>query len=963
MSSERPASSDGETAAPVYPRPDITITLGCNNQCSFCPRSTLRHIQVRSTADRDQRLQALRKHSKRVVLTGGEVTLLPELCELVSHCRSLGFEQIGIITNGRALADLELARQLVDGGLTEACVTVYDLRSQVHDQLTGRAGSLVETLQGLDHLLTLAQHQPSLLVRINTLLCVANVDGLHELLRELSSRGVRRFLVGNVLLSEAYAEALDHRRVREVARAVATDPALAAATTQWRGFPPCLLADVPGIEVEPHDIDTAVVEESDFDAYVTEFAERFTHVDACQRCGSIDSCVGVQKRYLAQYPPTHIRPLDVDAAAKALEAARQELADFPPWAESGRLEIMPTTACPFRCTYCAVKLGRQDASPQVLDRAVDLLLTSRHERLELQFFGGEPLVRRREVLRIMARAASLARERHKHLRFVITTSGLLLDAGVLSLLRRFDVKVMFSFDGPPDVMSRYRPLAQAGPDVIPRLEHNLRLLVRSGVPYFVNMVATPEDAADLPRRFGYIADLGARTIQVCYALGSGWTEQAQAGFCDALRRCAELVASREGPPVRMQNFGSAAEPTVLSNDLLLDVDGTLYGDAALFGERVFPGARPAFRIGSVLDLESFDGLRRSREQNLVALRQTYPDETCAERQILEQQVAFGRRIQQTLDDIGTPRPGPHPPPAERDRNPLQKTVLRRSLAHQARVMRQRPQLLPLPLLMLENPCVHDCVFCLSKPLEPTGLEPVLRWLADNRELGLTRLGLAGNEPLAHPHIDRILAEARHAGFERFEVLSSGSPLADPKRVRALFDLGVRGFAMPLYAADAAVHDGITQSPGSHQDTLGAIETLRELGADVHVHANLLSHNLDHLQALEALVRDRWELPLCVIPIRPKASNLPYAELMPRYADIIERARVRSLVAFPLCVAAKVQDPVRPSGSLISDLLKIYVLDQPFIKPERCQPCRWRSRCSGTFQAYLELHGSGDLEPQ
>jgi MoaA/NifB/PqqE/SkfB family radical SAM enzyme len=656
---------------------------------------------------------------------------------------------------------------------------------------------------------------------------------------------------------------------------------------------------------------------------------------------------------VSEQPPP-LRSAEDDAAA--LGAARRELDVFPPWPESGRLEVIATTACPFRCRYCAVKLGHRQAEPEVLDRAVDLLLSSHQPRLELQFFGGEPLLRRREVIRTMRRGATLAASQGKQLAFVITTSGLPLNDEILTVLRALGGKVMFSFDGPADVMARYRPLADAGPEPSGALRQKLSQLIQSGVDYFVNLVVTPEGAADVARRVSYVAGLGAAHIQVCYALAPGWTDAAQAQYCESLRQCAALAAAPSEPHFRFQNLGSAAEPTVLSNEVIVDVDGTLYDDAALFAEALLPGLRPVFRLGHVSEIESLDGLRPTRAQNLVALRRAYPEEDGPERRLVEEQLALARRVQHTLNEIARPAA------RQRDHNPLQNRVLRRPLSHQAKVMKRQPALLSLPMLMLENPCYHDCLFCLPKPLEPTPLDQVSAWLAENRRLGLTRLGLAGNEPLGHPDIDAILSEAQACGFTRFDVLTSGMPLGDSDRARALVDRGVRGYGMPLYAADPAIHDEITQTPGSHAATLQAIETLLSLDAEVHVHANLLRHNLGALAALEQLVTSQWGLPLCVIPIRPKAANRPYLELVPRYSDLVAQAQVSCLVGFPLCVARQIQDPAIPSGTIVSDVLKVYVLDQPFIKPPKCQRCQLFRRCSGTFGPYLDRYGDEELTP-
>lgn len=928
---------------------DLTVTLRCNNRCPFCPRNTLRHVAAGD--DLDRRLSRLRSHSQRVVLTGGEATVLPDIVEIVRRCRELGFEEVGIISNGRALARPGLAPQLVEAGLTEACVTVYDLRPDVHDAMTGVDGSLGETLEGLDRLLAFGPRK--LPVRINTMLSARNADGLVRTLRGLAARGVGGFLVGAAVLSDEFDEPVAHAEVARLGRAVAADAVLRRSPVVWRGFPLCILQPLPGVACEPQDVDTASVPGDDLDAYFAEFAAHYVHVEACSECRERERCPGLQRRHLARFGED-----GVGSQGRA-PAGTERIGRVGAWRDPGRIAVTPTSACQMRCAYCKVELGRRHATPEVLDRAVDLLLTSERERLELQFFGGEPLLRRSEVFRSMDRARGLAESVGKRLGFTLTTNGLLLDDDTLQQLRRHDARVLFSFDGSPEAMARYRPLAGGG-DAAQAVEDALVRLVRSGVPHFVNIVVTPDAAADLVRRLEYVAALGVRTVQLCYATGPGWDRAARATFCAALEDCVALAPrlARQGRPIRIQNLDSGAEPTVLSNDLLVDVDGVLYGDAALFAEKVFPGLREDYRVGHVDGLERFDGLRRSREENLQILTRRYPPGSPTG-EVLRQLIELGLAVDATVRRL---RGAGEERPPTRDRNPLLAAVLKRSVARQAELIRTRPEILKLPLLLLDNPCTLDCIFCKAKDLPPTPVADAEAWLAGNNDVGLSRLGLVGNEPLAHPHIDALIASARDHGFRRFEVLTTGQPLTDLARVRELAGQGVRGVALPLFSKDPAVHDAITRTPGSHRDTLTAIEHLCAAGADVHVHANLLRQNLDGAGALERFVREELGLPFCLIPVRPKDANLPYDRLVPRYAAMAERLQVSTLVAFPLCVAGQIQDPALASADLIADVLKVYVLDQPFIKPPPCAGCSLRARCAGTFQAYVDLFGTDELRP-
>lgn len=935
------------------PPSDITVTLRCNNRCVFCAGPTLRHLQLGDLSELRSRLEQIRAHGERVVLTGGEVTILPDPPGLVALCRELGFSQIALITNGRMLARPGLAEALVDAGLTEVCVSVYDLRDEVHDALTREPGSLRETLAGLERMLALAAGGADLAVRVGTVVCAANHDGVAPLLRRMAPQGVRGFLLFDVVLSARYDEPLEHARVTALARELAADPLLASCDLLWRGFPLCLLHGLPGVFAEPHDVDTTVVEDDKLQAYFDEFHANFVRAEACGACTEAQRCHGLQRRYRDRHGDGHLRPIQATAA---------ELARFGPERDPGRLALTPTTACQLRCDYCLVELGRRHAEPEVLDRAVDLLLSSDRDELELQFFGGEPLLRRAEVERTMQRAQRLAGERGKRVRFTITTNGLLLDESFLAFLQRFESRVLFSMDGDPEVQARHRPPGGRGDaaEAAAAVERSLAALVRSGVPYFVNVVVTADAAGELPRRVAYLVEQGVETVQCCYAMGPGWDAVAGELFCDGLRRTAALAdgLARQGRQLRIQNLGSRAEPTVLSNDLLVDVDGTLYSDAALFCEKALPGLRGPYRLGSVLELEAFDGLRRTRAENLAILRETYPEGDPV-REVLEQQLALGRAVQRTLDELAA-RPRRR---AVRDRNPLLQTVIQRSVPEQAALMRKLPGVLKLPLLLLENPCAYDCIFCRAKPLPPSPLDEVRRWLAGNRQAGLTRLGLVGNEPLLHPELDAILEAARAEGFVEFQALTTAAPLADPDRCRALVEAGVTSLALPLYAADPAIHDSITRAPGSHAHTLRALENLAELGAEVFVHANLMRQNLDDAAALQALVEGELGLSLCFVPVRPKDANRPYEELAPRYDEIVERAGIHGLVAFPLCLAAQLQDPAIADAAIVADVLKVYLLDQPFVKPPRCDGCALRDRCTGTFQAYLDLHGDGELRPR
>jgi len=93
------------------------------------------------------------------------------------------------------------------------------------------------------------------------------------------------------------------------------------------------------------------------------------------------------------------------------------------------------------------------------------------------------------------------------------------------------------------------------------------------------------------------------------------------------------------------------------------------------------------------------------------------------------------------------------------------------------------------------------------------------------------------------------------------------------------------------------------------------------------------------------------------------ANLPYGELAPSYDEMIRflAGKVETLVGFPLCVIEQIQPSVLVSSSIISDLLKLYLLDQRYCKPPRlCGECAKRKNCTGTYHEHIRIYGEESL---
>ncbi len=119
--------------------------------------------------------------------------------------------------------------------------------------------------------------------------------------------------------------------------------------------------------------------------------------------------------------------------------------------------------CNLNCEYCFASQGKYNGeralmSFEVGKQALDFLIehSGRRRNLEVDFFGGEPLMNWDVVKRLVAYARSIEKEHGKNFRFTLTTNGVLVDDEVIEFANREMNNVVMSIDGRPEVHDRFR---------------------------------------------------------------------------------------------------------------------------------------------------------------------------------------------------------------------------------------------------------------------------------------------------------------------------------------------------------------------------------------------------------------------------------------------------------------------------------------------------------------------------
>ena len=171
--------------------------------------------------------------------------------------------------------------------------------------------------------------------------------------------------------------------------------------------------------------------------------------------------------------------------------------------------------CNLNCSYCFASQGKYQGdralmSFEVGKQAFDFLIANSGDRhnLEVDFFGGEPLMNWDVVKQLVAYARSIEKEHNKNFRFTLTTNGMLIDDDVIEFANKEMSNVVLSLDGRKEVNDHFRRdySGKGSYDtIVPKFQKLVK--AREGKNYYVRGTFTHNNV-DFTNDLLHMADLG-----------------------------------------------------------------------------------------------------------------------------------------------------------------------------------------------------------------------------------------------------------------------------------------------------------------------------------------------------------------------------------------------------------------------------------------------------------------------
>ena len=177
--------------------------------------------------------------------------------------------------------------------------------------------------------------------------------------------------------------------------------------------------------------------------------------------------------------------------------------------------------CNLNCSYCFASQGKYHGdqalmSLEVGKRALDFLIENSGSRrnLEVDFFGGEPLMNWDVVKELVAYAREQEKVHNKNFRFTLTTNGVLIDDDVIDFANREMSNVVLSLDGRKEIhdLTRVDFAGNGSYDkVVPKFKEIVE--ARGGKNYYMRGTFTHANP-DFTNDVFHMADLGFRELSM-----------------------------------------------------------------------------------------------------------------------------------------------------------------------------------------------------------------------------------------------------------------------------------------------------------------------------------------------------------------------------------------------------------------------------------------------------------------
>jgi len=183
---------------------------------------------------------------------------------------------------------------------------------------------------------------------------------------------------------------------------------------------------------------------------------------------------------------------------KALEKYFKNRYENTP-AFSGVIYFMLGFNCNMNCKYCFIKKSNEKINKATIDKLLEMCKENKNERIHIRFYGGEPLLYFSQIKYIIKRVKELGLEST----YALPTNGTLLNEKICKFIKKHDISVMVSIDGPEEINDLMRvDINNNG--TFEKIVNGIKILEYYDIQYQIAVTIHNHNINELPEVINYL---------------------------------------------------------------------------------------------------------------------------------------------------------------------------------------------------------------------------------------------------------------------------------------------------------------------------------------------------------------------------------------------------------------------------------------------------------------------------
>lgn len=283
-------------------------------------------------------------------------------------------------------------------------------------------------------------------------------------------------------------------------------------------------------------------------------------------------------------------------------------------------------------------------------------------------------------------------------------------------------------------------------------------------------------------------------------------------------------------------------------------------------------------------------------------------------------------------------------------------------------------------------CNNNCIFCLDGDKkyfkDIVSIKDVARQLKTAKKQGYSAVSFESGETTLNRHLPDFIVLAKREGFTEIGMSSNGRRFSYLPYLSLLIKKGATHFSVAIHGSKPSVHNALTRTPDSFNQTLQGIKNLCMLSKKSHFHFSvkvvLTNINLDDFPDLVDMLLDLGVKRMSVNVAIPKGGAEKFFDrIIPEYSLVAavvgkkmttmskaDREKV-SFVGLPFCLMRSLVGNVDTKDVVfMSDMpqRRVFTSDCVRVKRKECKPCVYHMSCPGVPREYIVKRGWNEFKP-